>query len=141
MGLNRCIACGKTFTARAQSPQQSYCSNAPCQRERRRLWQREKRREDPDYRADQVQAHKAWLARHPDYWRQYREAHPEYVEQNRTQQRARRAEKAPDPVAKMDASIGTSLLKSGTYRLTLMSDDDVAKMDVWMAEITLISTA
>ena len=141
MGLNRCIACAKPFTARPQNPQQCYCSNASCQKERRRLWQRDKRGSDPDYRADQARAHKAWLAQHPDYWRQYRQAHPAYVEQNRKQQRVRRAEHVPAAVAKMDSSSPDSSFKSGTYQLTLIADDTVAKMDVWMAEITVISTA
>jgi hypothetical protein len=41
MGIKRCLACGDPFPLRTQSPDQSYCSAPECQRQRRKLWQRE----------------------------------------------------------------------------------------------------
>jgi hypothetical protein len=68
-----CASCGQEFLARPQSPKQAYCSDPACQRERRRRWTRAKLEADPDYRANQLAAQRAWHARHPDYWHTYRE--------------------------------------------------------------------
>jgi len=45
----RCKACGQDFRPRPQVPKQTYCSTPECQRERRRITQQMKRRDDPDY--------------------------------------------------------------------------------------------
>uniref|UniRef100_UPI0026318B0C hypothetical protein n=1 Tax=Accumulibacter sp. TaxID=2053492 RepID=UPI0026318B0C len=112
---------------------------AACQRERRRRWQAAKRQSDPDYRENQKHAQKAWAERNPDYWRTYREQHPEYVARNRARQRERALGRAG--VAKMDASKAEIALPSGTYRLSPVIDASLAKMDAWMVEITVISAA
>lgn len=139
MRINRCIACGDPFYSRPQVPDQSYCPQPECQRERRKLWQRERRKADDDYRDNQVRAQKKWLAEHPDYWQRYRAEHPEYAERNRDQQRARNAERRKGAIAKMDASRRSLQLHSGTYRLTHANPAAIAKMDVWTVEITVLS--
>lgn len=48
-------------------------------------------RADPDYRANQARAHATWRARHPDYWRRYRETHLACRDRNRAMQRERNA--------------------------------------------------
>lgn len=68
-----CVSCCRPFTVRPQSPAQTYCSAPECQRERRKLWNQHKLRDDPDYRANQRSAQQAWHARNPDYWRSYRQ--------------------------------------------------------------------
>lgn len=98
----RCAACGQLFRPHPQVPRQSYCSVAPCQRERRKRWQRDKLQQDPDYRDNQSRAQRAWLDRNPHYWRNYRDEHPEYAERNRQQQRERSAAASVCAVAKMD---------------------------------------
>lgn len=50
----QCQACGHPFTSRPQNPNQKYCTNSECQRERRRRWQQQKRRDDADYRDNDV---------------------------------------------------------------------------------------
>ncbi|WP_291994097.1 hypothetical protein [Candidatus Accumulibacter sp. ACC003] len=110
MEFRQCEACRQPFRPRPRNPDQCFCSAAACQRERRRRWQAAKRQSDPDYRENQKRAQKAWAERHPDYWRTYRDQHPEYVARNRARQR----ERAPAPTG-------------------------VAKMDAWMVEITVIS--
>lgn len=67
-----CSACGELFHPRPQCPGQSYCSKVSCQKERKLLWQRIKRKSDPDYVANQAKANSAWAKRNPDYWRRYR---------------------------------------------------------------------
>ncbi|WP_291993034.1 hypothetical protein [Candidatus Accumulibacter sp. ACC003] len=139
MEFRQCEACHQPFRPRPQNPDQCFCSAAACQRERRRRWQAAKRQNDPDYRDNQKRAQKAWAERHPDYWRAYREQHPEYVARNRARQRERAP--APAGVAKMDASMAETGFSSGTYRLSRVVDASLAKKNAWMVEITVISAA
>jgi hypothetical protein len=99
-------------------------------------WQRDKIRCDPDYKDNQARAQQAWIKRNPDYWRKYREIHPEYAERNRTQQLERNVRPQNVAIAKMDASIPATPLPSGIYRLCAITPGGIAKMDVWTVEIT-----
>jgi hypothetical protein len=140
MESKRCAACAQTFRPRSQIPQQCYCSSPACQRERRRRWQQRRRQTDPEYRDNQARAQRAWGERHPDYWREYRRAHLEYGERNRRLQRERDDRRRERVLAKMDVSTGDSPVPSGTYRLSPVRREDLAKMDAWTVEITVLST-
>lgn len=139
MEKKRCAACSRPFRPRPQVPKQSYCPSPECQRERRRRWQRDKLRTDPDYRDNQSRAQRAWLDLNPGYWREYRDGHPEYVKRNLDQQRARATRPQDQAVAKMDVSTPSQSLPSGVYRLRPVAVTGVAKMDSWTVEITLLS--
>ena len=146
MGRKRCAACGDGFTQRRNVPSQLYCSKSECQRERRRRWQQEKLRQDPDYRANQAAAQRRWRERHPEYWRKYRQAHPEYTARNRAQQRERnrhRGRGATDPlaapIAKMDVCEDKYLITSGTYQMIPESGLGIAKMDAYLVKIQVLS--
>jgi hypothetical protein len=141
MQSKRCVACGQAFHPRPQSPRQCYCSSPACQRERRRQWQRSRRDADPAYQENQTRAQRAWAERHPDYWREYRRAHPEYGERNRAQQQQRDARRRERVLAKMDVSTRDSAVPSGTYRLSPVSAEGLAKMDAWTVEIAVLSTS
>ena len=80
-----------------------------------------------------------WLVSHPDYWRKYREEHPQYTERNRILQSSRNAARRSLAIAKMDASGAVPPLPSGTYRLSPAQAEEVAKMDAWIVQITLLS--
>ena len=82
----QCQACGHPFTPRSQNPNQKYCTNSECQRERRRRWQQQKRRDDADYRDNDARASKAWATENPEYWKRYRDENPAYAERNRNLQ-------------------------------------------------------
>jgi len=129
METRRCRCCGKAFRPRPQVPGQQYSSDPTCQKARKRTWQKERRRKDPDYRENQRAAQQRWAACHPDYWRQWREAHPAYQERNRRKQaerNARRRTQPPEPplcreeavIAKSDVWTRETGLDSGTYRVT-----------------------
>ncbi len=135
----QCLACGLPFKPHPQVPQQSYCSAQKCQSERKSRWQRLKLISDPDYVNNQARAQKAWNERNPDYWKNYRNTHPKYVERNRSLQRARNAKSKPVPIAKMDTLIPDKSMPSGIYQVRLITGDDVAKMDVSIVEITVHS--
>jgi hypothetical protein len=142
-----CAACRKQFTPAAHVPEQRFCSQERCQRERRRRWQKNKRRGDADYRDNEQRAQRSWAERHGEYWRDYRREHPEYRERNRRQQRERdgrrrgsrvRAERV---LANGDASTAISLLRSGTYELRPVNEGSgvLANGDVWKVEIAMLS--
>jgi hypothetical protein len=140
MECKRCTSCGVAFRPRPQCPKQNFCPQPTCQRERKRRWQQAKRASDPDYRLNQASAQQAWGARDPNYWCAYRLGHPEYCERNRVRRRERYREQRTRRVAKMDGCTPKALVPSGTYRLSRVVSGDVAKMDAWTVEITLLST-
>jgi len=146
MSGKRCAACDERFTPCRHVPDQQYCSKPECQRERRRRWQREKLSRDSDYRANQAAAQRRWRERNQDYWRKYRQSHPEYSARNRAQQRKRnrhRGRGATDPlalpVAKMDVCNDKIPVRSGTYRMIPAQTSGIAKMDAYLVEIQVLS--
>lgn len=141
MESKRCAACGESFRPRPQVPQQCFCAAPACQRERRRRWQQAKRQSDPDYRDNQARAQQAWSERHPDYWRDYRSTHRQYEERNCTQQHERDDRRRERHLAKMDASTPHFPMLSGTYRLAPAAPGNLAKMDAWTVQITLLSSS
>lgn len=129
MSRRRCAACGKPFRVRPQVPDQTYCSAPACQRERKKLWQRNRRRTDPDYRDNQARAQQAWAARNPGYWRQYRARNPQYTQGERSGQ-SDRPQEGPDGPSMPAASVeGTFSLRPGVYRLSVLEVEGGAKMD------------
>ena len=146
MAKRRCAACGCVFEPRCNGPQQRYCSERACQRTRRRRWQRRKLKADADYRANQAAAQRRWLERHPEYWRQYRQRHPDATARNREQQRERNRRRrmagtgsSPPAVANMDEYAGERPVRSGTYRLVPVAAAGVAKRDAYLVEMHVLS--
>src|ERR1017187_3709101 len=135
----RCIACGEDFRPHPQVPMQTYCSAAECQRERRRCSQQKKRREDPDYRENDTRCNKDWAVQNSEYWKQYREKHPDYADRNRQMQQNRNQKQRDAKIAKVGVSALNFVLPSGRYRLTHVTADEIANEDSWIVEITALS--
>ena len=86
--LKSCGVCGESFAPDARTRElQKVCAKATCRRERKRLADAGWRAKNPGYR-DQDKMRR-WASGYPDYWRQWRAAHPAYVERNREQTRER----------------------------------------------------
>ena len=134
-----CAHCGQPFQPRPQVPNQTYCSSAECQRERRRRWQQQKRRDDPDYRDHDSRTGKAWAAENPAYWKRYRDGNPTYAERNRTLQQLRNQNIRTPLIANEDVSRQPNSLPAGRYRLVPLSEDGIANGDAWIVEITVLS--
>ncbi len=134
-----CAACAKPLRPRAQRPDQIFCPAPECQRERKRRWQQERRKRDPDYRENEARGARQWRERHPEYWRRYREANVGYRERNRALQAQRDRNCARDRLANGDVSTTDPPIASGLYRLSLVGGGDIANGDVWVAEIRSIS--
>ena len=135
---NQCQACGHPFTPRHQNPNQSYCANSECQRERRRRWQQQKRRDDADYRDNDVRAAKAWAIENPEYWKQYRDENPGYAERNRNLQQQRNQNLRASVIANEDVSRPLNQLPAGRYRMVRIEDGS-ANGDAWIVEITVLA--
>lgn len=134
MAIKRCKACGASFTPWPQSKNQQFCSNPPCQRERRRRKQAEKRARSAVVRENDAQYFKDWSAKNPGYWQAYRAENPEYAERNRNQQQQRNHAR----IAK-DVPSQRIALPSGRYRLIPVTQEMIANEDAWIVEITVLS--
>lgn len=134
-----CKACGQLFLPRHQSPKQQYCSRRECQRERRRRWQQNKRRFDPDYRDNDARNSKDWAANHPDYWKKYRESNPDYADRNRNLQQFRNQKRLVSRIANGDASHHMTPLKPGRYRMVQITEAGIVIGDELLVEITFIT--
>lgn len=144
MAKRRCSHCGRMFEPSPRVWEQSYCSEAGCQRARKRLWQKNRMARDEDYRDNQRDAQRIWMQKHPDYWREYRKRNPQYAQRNRERQRERnRARRSQGSIlhsiAKMDAIQTQPPDFSGRYRLIPLPGTAVAKMDAILVEIRSIS--
>lgn len=137
-----CSACGRPYEPSPQSPRQTYCSNAECQKARKLLWQRTKRRTDPDYHQSQLEAQLAWRDKNHEYWKDYRQKHPEYVEANREQQKVRnrrRLRTRPALLAKNDVSSDWPSLQGLFWLIALRSSP--ASPQVCIVHLTPVSAA
>ncbi len=141
--MNKRIRCANAdcrcrFTPNPRIKNHRYCSKDGCQRVRKKLWQRRKMANDPDYHKNQKDGQESWQARNADYWRKYRSDHPEYVERNRLLQKNRDKKRRLARLAKMDASKSELSIKSGCYYIFPVQKVDLAKMDASGQKIYLI---
>lgn len=138
METKTCNACGHKFTPRPQNPNQTYCTDPACQRERRRRWQQKKRRDDADYRDNDARANKAWATENPEYWKQYRDENPAYAERNRNLQQQRNQKLRTQVIANEDASRPRNPPPAGRYRMVQITCDG-ALGDEWIVEIAVLT--
>jgi hypothetical protein len=141
----RCVCCKTRFRPDRYHPNQNYRSKESCQRKRRTAWQKNKLKTDTTYRENQADAQALWKDKNPGYWKNYRATHPEYVERNRIKQQQRRrksnnpvAPQPPPDVAKMDVASLQKPLVSGRYRLISLNNEDVAKMDFAIVQLSVL---
>jgi hypothetical protein len=131
----RCKHCRRLFRPDPRVKNQCYCSEKPCQRARKNLWQKQKLHKDPDYQANQKRCQQQWRKKNPHYWQDYRKDNPKYVKRNRLLQKCRDKNRSSLPVvANMDASETFSCVKPGPYYLLPV----LANMDVSIQKVVLI---
>lgn len=85
----RCRYCQQVFQPSRFQPSQSVCGSQSCQKQRRTDCHRDRIESDPEYAESCLESARKWRARHPGYWKQYRDSHPAGTVRNREQQRAR----------------------------------------------------
>ena len=138
MFTRSCGACGKLFFPRPQIPNQQFCSDHECQRERRRRTQAERRANNSATRMNDTQYCRDWRIKNPDYWKRYRATHPEYTERNRIQQRQRNKLRKTSDIAN-EAVWPAHPFIGGLYRLSPATRRKIAKEAVWIVEISVLS--
>jgi hypothetical protein len=76
---------------------------------------------------------------HPDYWRQYREAHPDYAASNRQQQHLRNARRNSEAglIAKTDAS-SLNFPATGLFRLEQLEPAYRGARREWTVRLTFV---
>jgi len=125
------------FSPNPRVKNQRYCDKEECQRVKKRRWQRQKLKDDPQYRKDQKESQQCWTEQNQDYWKRYRNQHPEYVVRNRLLQKERDQKHRSKNLAKMDALKPISSVKAGSYYL-IPGTADLAKMDALSHKYRLI---
>lgn len=88
MEQRQCVCCRARFTT-SRNPNQRYCAKPACQKKRRCKYQKQKLKQDIDYRANQRASERNWHKRHADYWQYYRKSRPQQIIKNRDAQRER----------------------------------------------------
>ena len=132
--------CRRLFLPNPHVHNHRYCNRKDCQRVRKRRWQRQKMKNDPEYRDNQRDAQQLRMEQNRDYWRRYRAQHPEYVKRNRLLQRERDRRRGIRDLAKMDASDEVSFIKPGSYYL-IPAKGNLAKMDTSSQRYFLIPSS
>jgi len=142
----RCACCHDEIPAIPAVRNQRYCRKSACQKERKKLWHRQKLASDSAYRESKADAQRKWSSANGDYWKEYRANHPDYVERNREKQRERNRKRprkrdtpASSVIAKMDALSTQNIIPFGRYRLVPLATDLIAKMDSLIVEIGVVS--
>ena len=121
--------CRRLFVPNPRIKTHRYCSRQECRRFRKRHWQSEKLKTDPDYRKNQQESHQCWMEQNHDYYQRYRAKNPQYVARNRLLQKLRDQKRRDrGDLAKMDASNSLYPVKPGYYHL-IPAKSDLAKMD------------
>ena len=138
----RCINCSELFERIPQVPNQVYCSKVACQKERRREWQKQKRKVDQDYKDNQYRAQRAWADRNPDYWRKHRQnakKTPEAFDLLKNKSNEKHKKKVPQhPSNKLLKPAWNGIengIEEGVFILKVI-DKPKHKMDVWIIELT-----
>jgi hypothetical protein len=115
-------ACRRLFLPNPHVKNHRYCNRRDCQSLRKRLWQRQKMKNDPDYRDNQRDAQQCWMEQNRDYWRRYRSQHPQYVKRNRLLQREQDRRRRLRNLAKMDTSSHIYFLIPSSYPFLAKKD-------------------
>ena len=130
--------CRRLFLPNPRVKNHRYCGREECQRVRRRQWQRQKMKSDPNYRKEQLESQQCWVEQNRDYWQRYRTQHPQYAERNRLLQQERDQKRRFSHLAKMDALKQESHVKAGSYYLIPGTGGGLAKMDALSRKFYLI---
>ncbi len=134
-----CPYCGKQFLPSPFRPAQAVCSSPDCQRRRQTDFHRRKYRTDPEYRQVCRDSDGKWRALNPDYQRQYRQNHPDYVDHNRHAQRHRDRRRRLQNLVKNNLAFD---LKTSSADVWLVGPEleDLVKNNLAISEVLVFQT-
>src|SRR5271154_1831893 len=134
----RCPHCLKTFHPSKYQPAQTVCGDPGCQRQRRSTYRQTKLANDPNYREACRQSARQWRKQHPDYWLQYRQAHPSSAERNRQQQTSRdrkqHLQKLANNISASDLKPCPAIVWVLGSQLSQLANNTSAPTQVWVLE-------
>lgn len=137
--LIRCLYCHQPFAPSLFHPQQSICHSPECQRRRKSDYHRRKQQTDPQYRQVCEESRKKWCLNHPNYQRQYRKDHSEYVEQNLIAQKRRDQRRRARNLVKNNLAIDLKRLPAEVW---LVGPDlgDLVKNNLAISQVMIFQT-
>lgn len=112
-----CRFCQQQFMPSRFHPEQTACSAAACQQQRRNQNRKGKLTRDAEYRQVCRDSARKWRANHPGYWKGYRAARPEAAERNRTQQQQRDLRRRLSNLAKNNSALDLKSSVAGVWLL------------------------
>jgi hypothetical protein len=110
-----CRSCQQSFEPSKYRPDQSFCSQPDCQRERRAEYHRRKIEADPVYAGVVNDSRKKWRETHPDYQKAYRLSHEAAVERNRQLQRQRDGRRRVQSLVKNNLALDLKRSTAGIW--------------------------
>lgn len=141
MDLRCCCFCQRQFALSRFHPEQTACSDQPCQRQRRSENRKRKLALDAEYRQVCRDSARKWRAHHPDYWKQYRAAKPNAVKRNRTQQQQRDLRQRLSDLANNNLALNLKSCAAGVWWLgpatTVLANNNLAATQVFILQGSL----
>jgi len=110
-----CCGCQQSFEPSKYRPDQSFCSQPDCQRQRRAEYHRCKIETDPVYAGVVNDSRKKWREAHPDYQKAYRLSHDAAVERNRQLQRQRDDKRRVQSLVKNNLALDLKRSTAGVW--------------------------
>ena len=137
MSERRCRYCDQQFKPSPCHPEQMVCSRRVCQQRRHADSRKRKLTADPEYRDVCRESARKWRSDHRGYWEQYRAAHPQSVERNRTQQLQRDQRQRLLHLANNTSALD---LKSSVAGVWLLGPDavDLANNNLATAQVFIV---
>ena len=118
-----CRFCQKQFEPSRFHPEQTVCSDKPCQQQRRDQSRKQKLVRDAEYRQVCCDSARTWRANHPGYWKQYRAANPKAGERNRAQQQQRDLRRRLASLANNNSALDLKSSVAGVWLLGPAAED------------------
>ena len=134
-----CPYCGKQFLPSPLHPGQRVCSSPGCQLRRRTDYHRRRCRSDPEYRQVCRDSDTKWRCRNPDYQRQYRATHPEYVDHNRQSQTRRDRKRRMRRLVKNNVALDVKASSTDVW-LVGPELEDLVKNNLAIREVMIFQT-
>ncbi len=110
-----CRSCQQSFEPSKYRPDQGFCSQPDCQRQRRAEYHRRKIEADPVYAGVVNDSRKKWREAHPEYQKTYRLAHEAAVERNRLLQRQRDGKRRIQSLVKNNLALDLKRSTAGVW--------------------------
>jgi len=131
-----CLHCGKVATRNPRLKKQKYCCSRICQNARRNLTNKKKLKKSDRTRKLRQLRNKRWRETYPahKFQRHYREAHAEYVIDNRQKQKLRnkkRQKDAPSMIVKTYA-LSPQPMSDGMYMGFEVKNKKIVKTYAYM---------